>query len=87
MSRSKALQYYLLTRLLLTPLMLWTITTLVFLLLRATPGDPVDAVLGNRAPDSVKDEYRERLGLAEPLWLQYIRYMGSLLHLDLGTSI
>ncbi|NEQ67651.1 MAG: ABC transporter permease [Symploca sp. SIO2D2] len=87
MSRSKALQYYILTRLLLAPLMLWTITTLVFLLLRATPGDPVDAVLGNRAPDSVKEEYRERLGLAEPLWLQYIRYMSSLLRLDLGTSI
>jgi len=40
---------YILARLLLAPLMLWTITTLVFLLLRH-PGDPVDAVLGNRAP-------------------------------------
>ena len=87
MSRAKALQYYLLTRLLLAPLMLWTIVTLVFLLLRATPGDPVDAVLGARAPESVKAEYRERLGLADPLWLQYIRYLGNLLHLDLGTSI
>jgi peptide/nickel transport system permease protein len=52
MSRSRALQYYILVRLLLAPLMLWTIVTIVFLLLRATPGDPVDAVLGNRAPDS-----------------------------------
>ena len=87
MSRAKALQYYLLTRLLLAPLMLWTIVTLVFLLLRATPGDPVDAVLGGRAPESVKEEYRQRLGLADPLWLQYIRYLGGLLHLDLGSSI
>jgi len=87
MSRAKALQYYIMTRLLLAPLMLWTITTLVFLLLRATPGDPVDAVLGNRAPDSVKEEYRQRLGLSEPLWLQYLRYLGNLLHLDLGSSI
>ena len=87
MSRAKALKYYILIRLLLAPLMLWTITTLVFLLLRATPGDPVDAVLGNRAPDSVKEEYRQQLGLADPLWLQYIRYLGSLLRLDLGTSI
>jgi peptide/nickel transport system permease protein len=67
--------------------MLWTITTLVFLLLRATPGDPVDAVLGGRAPESVKEEYRQRLGLSDPLWLQYIRYLGALLHFDLGTSI
>ncbi|NEO74016.1 ABC transporter permease [Moorena sp. SIO3H5] len=87
MSRAKALKYYIIIRLLLAPLMLWTITTLVFLLLRATPGDPVDAVLGNRAPDSVKEEYRQQLGLADPLWLQYIRYIGSLLRLDLGTSI
>ncbi len=87
MSRSRSLQYYILARLLLAPLMLWTITTVVFLLLRATPGDPVDAVLGSRAPDSVKQEYRQRLGLLDPLWLQYIRYLGSLLSLDLGTSI
>ncbi|NEP33157.1 ABC transporter permease [Moorena sp. SIO3B2] len=87
MSRAKALKYYIIIRLLLAPLMLWTITTLVFLLLRATPGDPVDAVLGNRAPDIVKEKYRQQLGLADPLWLQYIRYLGSLLRLDLGTSI
>lgn len=87
MSRSKAIQYYILARLLLAPLMLWTIVTLVFLLLRATPGDPVDAVLGGRAPDSVKEEYRQRLGLADPLWLQYLRYLGSLLNFDLGTSL
>lgn len=87
MSRSKALQYYVLARLLLAPLMLWTIVTLVFLLLRSTPGDPVDAVLGSRAPDSVKEEYRQRLGLADPLWLQYVRYLGALLHFDLGTSL
>ncbi len=87
MSRSRSLQYYILARLLLAPLMLWTITTVVFLLLRATPGDPVDAVLGSRAPDNIKQEYRQRLGLLDPLWLQYLRYLGSLLRLDLGTSI
>ncbi len=87
MSRSKALQYYIFSRLLLAPLMLWTIVTLVFLLLRATPGDPVDVVLGGRAPDSVKEELRQRLGLADPLWLQYLRYLGALAHLDLGTSL
>ena len=38
MSRLKALAYYVLTRILLAPLMLWTIATFVFLLMRATPG-------------------------------------------------
>ncbi|NET39013.1 MAG: ABC transporter permease [Cyanothece sp. SIO1E1] len=87
MSRSSTLRYYVLTRLLLAPLMLWTITTVVFLLLRATPGDPVDAILGPRAPQNAKDDLRAELGLDVPLWLQYIRYMGSLLQLDLGTSL
>lgn len=87
MSRAKALQFYILTRLLLAPLMLLTIVTLVFLLLRATPGDPADAILGNRAPEAAKEALRERLGLADPLWLQYLRYLGQLLHFDLGESL
>ncbi|MBR8837722.1 MAG: ABC transporter permease [Stigonema ocellatum SAG 48.90 = DSM 106950] len=87
MSRSKALQYYIIIRLLLAPLMLWTITTIVFLLLRATPGDPADAILGGRAPESAKQELRKQLGLDLPLWLQYLNYVGQLLRLDLGTSL
>lgn len=87
MSRAKALRYYILARLLLAPLMLWTITTLVFLLLRATPGDPADAILGSRAPESAKAALREQLGLTDPLWLQYLHYLGNVIHLDLGTSL
>lgn len=87
MSRSRALQHYVLTRLLLVPLMLLIIVTIVFLLLHATPGDPVDAVLGGRAPEPVKEALRERLGLNKPLIVQYLSYLGSLLRLDLGDSI
>ena len=86
-SRSKALQYYILTRLALAPLMLFTIVTVVFLLLRATPGDPADAILGNRAPEAAKAALREQLGLDLPLWLQYVAYLGNLLKFDLGTSL
>jgi len=71
----------------LAPLMLWTITTVVFLLLRATPGDPVDAILGPRAPASVKEVLRQQLGLGDPLWQQYLNYMKDLLSFNLGTSI
>jgi peptide/nickel transport system permease protein len=67
--------------------MLWVITTAVFLLLRATPGDPVDALLGPRAPQAAKDELRNQLGLGKPLFMQYLDYMGSLLRLDLGKSL
>ncbi len=87
MSRVKALQWYLLSRLLLAPLMLWTIATVVFLLLRATPGDPVDAILGNRAPEAAKMAMREQLGLHKTLIGQYFDYLQQLLQLDLGHSL
>ncbi len=87
MARSAALRYYLLTRLLLAPLMIWTITTIVFLLMRASPGDPVDALLGARAPAAAKDQLRSQLGLDQPLWMQYLTYLGHLLRFDLGTSL
>ncbi len=87
MSRSKALFYYVLTRLLLAPLMLWTIVTFVFLLMRATPGDPVDVALGAKAPEAAREAMRERLGLNAPLIIQYFRYLGDLLQFDLGVSL
>jgi peptide/nickel transport system permease protein len=87
MSRSSSLRYYVLARVLLAPLMLWTIATLVFLLLRATPGDPVDVILGPRAPQAVKDELRSQLGLDKSLPVQYIDYFLKLVRLDLGTSL
>ncbi len=87
MSRSKALQTYVYSRLLIAPLMIWTITTLIFIILRLTPGDPADVMLGPRAPESAKAEWRAENGLDAPLWMQYLSYMGSLLRLDLGSSL
>jgi peptide/nickel transport system permease protein len=86
-SRSKTLQYYLATRLLLAPLMLWTIVTIVFFLLKATPGDPADAFLGSRASDEVKAALREQLGLNKPIYVQYFDYIWRMLQGDFGTSI
>ncbi len=86
-SRSNALRVYVISRLLLAPLMIWTITTVVFLLMRATPGDPVDALLGARAPEAAKEALRAQLGLDQPLIQQYFNYLGDLLRLDLGTSL
>ena len=87
MSRSKALQSYVLVRLLLAPLMLLTIATVVFLLLRATPGDPADAILGTRAPEAAKAALRSQLGLDNPLWQQYLDYLKDLLGFNLGSSL
>jgi peptide/nickel transport system permease protein len=86
-SRSKTLQYYLAARLLLAPLMLWTIVTIVFFLLKATPGDPADAFLGGRASEAVKAALREQLGLNRPIYIQYFDYIWRMLQGDFGTSI
>ncbi|MEL7141252.1 MAG: ABC transporter permease, partial [Cyanobacteria bacterium J06573_11] len=72
---------------LLAPLMIWTITTVVFLLMRATPGDPIDAILGPRAPEAAKALMRTQLGLDQSLPKQYLDYLGQLLTFDLGSSI
>ncbi len=85
--RWRQIQNYLLGRLLLAPVMLWTVVTVVFLLLRATPGDPVDAIYGGRAPADVKAALRVQLGLDQPLGVQYLRYLRELLQGDLGTSL
>ena len=87
MSRRRALLRYLAARLALAPLMLWLIASLVFLLLRLAPGDPIDALLGTRAPESARAALRAQLGLDQPLLNQYGSFLGKLLHGDLGASL
>ncbi len=87
MSRGLTLFRYSLTRLALAPVMLWLVSSLVFLLLRIAPGDPVDAVLGNRASSSAREALREKLGLDQPLWNQYIEFIKDLFHGDLGSAL
>jgi peptide/nickel transport system permease protein len=70
----------------LVPLLLG-ILLLVFLLLKITPGDPARVILGIRASDAQLDALREQLGLNDPLVVQYIHYVGRVLHGDLGRSI
>jgi len=87
MSRRSQLMRYLGSRLLLAPVMLWLIASLVFLLLRVAPGDPVDALLGSRASEAARIQLRHQLGLDQPLPLQYMHFLGDLLHGNLGSSL
>ncbi|MEI8251477.1 MAG: ABC transporter permease [Synechococcus sp. ELA057] len=86
MSRRRALLRYLSARLALAPVMLWLIASLVFLLLRVAPGDPIDALLGPKAPAAARVALRAQLGLDQPLTVQYGHFLSSLLHGDLGAS-
>jgi peptide/nickel transport system permease protein len=67
--------------------MLWAIATVVFLLMRATPGDPIDAILGPRAPEEVKVALREQVGLTGSIFSQYWQYLQDLSRFNLGKSI
>ena len=86
MSRRSELLRYLGARLALAPLMLWLISSLVFLLLRVAPGDPIDALLGPKAPAAARAALRQQLGLDQPLPVQYGHFLGDLLHGNLGVS-
>lgn len=67
---------------------LWCAVTLVFVLLRVLPGDPISAqVFQSGGTQSQADQQRAELGLADPIHEQYIRYWGDLLQGDLGDSL
>ncbi len=87
MNRQRALFKYLASRLAIAPLMIWLISSLVFVLLRIAPGDPVDAILGNRANEVAREALRAKLGLDLPLIKQYLIFILNLLNGDLGKSL
>ncbi len=87
MGRGRALLQYCATRLALAPIMLWLIASMVFLLLRIAPGDPVDAVLGTRANELARSALRAKLGLNQPLIKQYLDFIKDLSHGDLGEAL
>ncbi len=62
------------------------VTFLSFTLLYVVPGDPVQAVAGERYDEAVLAELRAELHLDDPLLLRYGRFLGNLLQGDLGVS-
>lgn len=78
---------YIVTRILLAIPMVFIMLTLVFVVLRIMPGDPVSSMLGGHAPDKVIEEKKKELGLDKPIAVQYVEYLGKLIRLDLGDSM
>ncbi|HZX03878.1 ABC transporter permease [Kribbella sp.] len=63
------------------------VTIIAFLLIHLVPGDPAQTMLfGSNASPEQLDQLRDQLGLTQPLWQQYLTFVGQLLHGDLGTS-
>lgn len=81
-----ALLRYLGQRILYAIPALWLIVTMVFMLAHMVPGDPVAQMLGEGARVEDLQQLRHALGLDLPLLTQYGRYMGGVLHGNLGES-
>ena len=62
------------------------VSFLVFMLLSLTPGDPVRMMLGESATPEAQEALREEMGLNDPVLIQYGRWLGNVLHGDLGES-
>lgn len=66
---------------------LWVLITFAFLLIHFIPGDPVRNALGLTAPHDLVERQREALGLNDPLFSQYLTYLGNLFTGDFGVSM
>ncbi|MFA4136360.1 MULTISPECIES: ABC transporter permease [unclassified Brevibacillus] len=77
---------YLLKRILMMVLTLWIIVTLTFSLMHMIPGDPF-ASESDQLPEQILFNLRAKYNLDEPLPMQYLLYLKSLVMLDLGPSI
>jgi peptide/nickel transport system permease protein len=86
-SAQGSLPRYVGQRLLLMIPMIWLVVTLVFLVLRVAPGDPVSASVGGRLSEEELDRRREALGLDRPLFVQYLEYLGQVARLQFGETL
>jgi peptide/nickel transport system permease protein len=75
-----------LRRLIFMVFVLWGVTLMTFFLSRVAPGDPARLIAGPHANAAAVANIRHTYGLDRPLAAQYLRYMGDLLHGNLGTS-
>lgn len=86
---------YLLQRLGIFFLIIWVASTLNFIIPRLAPGDPIAAIIGQMEVQGATvgnsaeliGLFRERFGLDDPLYMQYVKYLWALVRLDLGYSI
>jgi peptide/nickel transport system permease protein len=63
------------------------VSTIVFLILHLTPGDPAQMILGDFATREAVEQLREEMGLNKPLHIQYGLFLGNLARGELGRSI
>ena len=78
---------YVVRRLLLLVPILLGVSLLIFFWIRALPGSPAEALLGERATPALVHQLRERYGLDKPVWRQYLAYLKTTMQGDFGVSV
>lgn len=78
---------YIVHRTLQAFVVLWGVSIIVFALLRLAPSDPITIMLAETASPQQIEEARHHLGLDQPIYIQYLVFVGNALHGDLGESI
>src|ERR671919_542041 len=86
-THTTSLRTYALTRLALALPMVILLLTMVFLLMRVAPGDPITAALGGRLPAEELEQRREAAGFDRPILTQYFDYLGDAVTLDFGDTL
>ncbi|MBC8264511.1 MAG: ABC transporter permease [Anaerolineales bacterium] len=77
---------YIIQRLVMLIPVLLGISIVAFSMLRLIPGDPATVMLGEKATIEQIEDFRERMGLNDPIHIQYLRYLQSVMRGDLGRS-
>lgn len=77
----------LIRRLLVLPLVLFGVTTFLFLVSQVVPSDPVALIAGDAVTPEIRAAITQSLGLDQPIHIQYFRYVSRLVTGDLGESI
>jgi peptide/nickel transport system permease protein len=77
---------YIIRRILLSIPLLWALATLTFFIVRLAPGDPLAMYYNPEIDPSVMETVRARLGLDQPIHVQYVRWLGALAQGELGVS-
>jgi peptide/nickel transport system permease protein len=80
------LRYFVRRLLLLVPILVG-VSLLIFFWVRALPGSPAESLLGERATPQLVERYRHLYGFDRPIYVQYWKYVKTLMHGDLGVSI
>jgi peptide/nickel transport system permease protein len=78
---------YVVRRLLMMLLVLLGVSVVVFGVIHITPGDPARIMLGPSAREEDVQQLREQLGLNQPIYVQYLHWLGNAVQGNLGESI